>query len=103
MDNQLGISPWSYTTFTLSDEHKERLATAEGLDFFVCYNHSNQKLSLYIVTNDEVVKLYEMNTYYGSMANFYKFKYVLNGTATVQTTTYIATGEFDPVVDLINM
>ena len=41
LDNQLGISPWGYTTFTLKEEHKTRLASAEGLDFVVQYNQSH--------------------------------------------------------------
>ena len=44
IDNQLGIDPWTFTTFTLTDEHKARLASAEGLDFYVVYDHTNQNL-----------------------------------------------------------
>jgi hypothetical protein len=76
IDNQLGIDPWSHTTFTLSDEHKARLASEEGLDFLVRYSHEDQKLELYMYTNHELVLLHSLKTYYGSMANFYKFKYV---------------------------
>jgi hypothetical protein len=43
-----------------------------------------------------------MKTYFGKMANFYKFVYKLTGTATVNTTTYTVSSEFDPMTDLLN-
>ena len=103
IDNQLGIAPWSFTTFTLSDEHKAALASEEGLDFYVHYDHTNQKLKLYIATNGSIELLHTLNTYYGSMSNFYKFRYTLTGTATVNTYTYTVSNNFDVQSDLKNM
>jgi len=88
LDNQLGIDPWTFTTFTLSDEHKARLASAEGLDFVVYFDSVNQKMELYIYTSHELKQLHSLKTYYGSMSNFYKFKYVLTEEATVSTKIY---------------
>ena len=102
LDNQLGISPWSYTTFTLTEEHKARLASAEGLDFYVVYDHTNQNLKLYIVTGDCVELLHSLNTYYGSMANFYKVKYVATGTLNVKTDVYTTSSSFDAKADFLN-
>ena len=102
IDNQLGIAPWSYTTFTLSDEHKARLASAEGLDFYVVYDHTYQNLKLYIVTDDCVELLHTLKTYYGSMSNFYKHSYKLSGTANVKTDIYTTSSSFDAKSDLLN-
>ena len=88
IDNQLGVSPWSFTTFTLTEEHKARLASAEGLDFVVKFDKENQTMKLYIYTEYELVELHTLNTYYRSMDNFYKFKYALTGEATVETKVY---------------
>ena len=102
MSNQLGKDPWTYTYFALSEEHKERLASEEGLDFWVYYDHTNQKMKLYIITNGVVEELHTLNTYYGSMANFYKINYSLTGTATVNTGIYKVSNTFDPASDLVN-
>ena len=48
LDNQLGKEPWTTTTFALTEEHKARLASAEGLDFVVYFDNVNQKMELYI-------------------------------------------------------
>ena len=102
LDNQLGIDPWTFTTFTLSDEHKARLASAEGLDFYVVYDHTDQNLKLYIVTDDCVELLHTLKTYYGSMSNFYKYSYKLSGTANVKTDIYTTSSSFDAKSDLLN-
>ena len=88
IDNQLGVDPWSHSTFTLSEEHKARLASEEGLDFVVKFDKVNQTMKLYIYTEHELVELHSLNTYFGSMDNFYKLKYALTGEATVDTKVY---------------
>ena len=99
---ELGIDPWSYTTFTLSDEHKARLASAEGLDFYVVYDHTDQNLKLYIVTDGCVELLHTLKTYYGNMSNFYKFVYTASGTVSVKTDVYTTSSSFDAKSDLLN-
>ena len=88
LDNQLGKDPWTFTTFTLTEEHKARLASEEGLDFVVYFDSVNQKMELYIYTSHELKQLQSLSTYYGSMSNFYKVKYVLTEEATVSTKIY---------------
>ena len=43
---KLGIEPWTeYGTYTLADEHKDRIASESGLDFVLHFNKETNKLS----------------------------------------------------------
>ncbi|MBE6143138.1 MAG: hypothetical protein E7177_04050 [Erysipelotrichaceae bacterium] len=85
---KLGREPWTeYGTYTLADEHKDRIASESGLDFVLHFNKETNKLSGYVYTNHQLDKLFEI-TCYSTISNFYEVGYKTNsGTFGTLTTS----------------